>query len=200
MSTRGIVGVRVDGQDKLAYNHSDSYPEGLGDDVVKALRVMLAKKGLAKIKELARAVRLVDEQKDKPTPSDIARFREFCNTGVGGQTETDWYCLLRDLQGDIEATLNAGVMLDAREFIKDSLFCEWAYVINLDDEVLEVYMGFQRKPPVGRYAAERAKKEGGEYEEYYPCTLVASFPFAKLPRKVSASKEVKAAIKRHEDE
>ncbi len=27
MGTRGAYGVRIDGQDKIAYNHSDSYPE-----------------------------------------------------------------------------------------------------------------------------------------------------------------------------
>lgn len=37
VSTRGIVGVRVNGVDKLSYNHSDSYLAGLGVNTLKTL-------------------------------------------------------------------------------------------------------------------------------------------------------------------
>lgn len=33
--TRGAVGFRVDGVDKVTYNHSDSYPGGLGAAVLR---------------------------------------------------------------------------------------------------------------------------------------------------------------------
>ena len=45
-------------------------------------------------------------------------------------------------------------MPDATEFLKDSLFCEYAYVINLDKKQLDLFVGFQREkqetpnPPV----------------------------------------------------
>ena len=38
MGTRGILGFRKNGLDKLAYNHFDSYPEELGANVVKFCR------------------------------------------------------------------------------------------------------------------------------------------------------------------
>jgi hypothetical protein len=38
MSTRRILGVRVSGIDKLTYNHSDSYPSYLGNNVVQFSR------------------------------------------------------------------------------------------------------------------------------------------------------------------
>ena len=31
-------------------------------------------------------------------------------------------------------------MKDARDFLEDDLFCEYAYIINVDDDVLEIYM------------------------------------------------------------
>jgi len=42
---------------------------------------------------------------------------------------------------------------DARndEFIRDSLYCEYAYILNKDTNELEVYRGFQESPPEGRY-------------------------------------------------
>ena len=38
MGTRGLMGVRVDGVDKLTYNHWDSYPSGLGQDILEYLQ------------------------------------------------------------------------------------------------------------------------------------------------------------------
>ena len=35
MSTRGLLGFRVNGQDYITYNHSDSYPQWLGMRVVQ---------------------------------------------------------------------------------------------------------------------------------------------------------------------
>ena len=38
MSTRGAVGIRMNGIDKIGYNHFDSYPTGLGDDILTWLK------------------------------------------------------------------------------------------------------------------------------------------------------------------
>jgi len=106
----------------------------------------------------------------------------------------------RDFQGCIEI----GQMVDGIDFIKDSLFCEWAYLINLDRGVLEVYRGFQHKPAKNRYALTKdelavikadlkAKGKGEWYtshncatgkktrifhknKAYYNCDLIAQIP------------------------
>lgn len=36
-------------------------------------------------------------------------------------------------------------MLDGIDFIKDSVFCEYAYIINIGTQELEVYLGFNKK-------------------------------------------------------
>lgn len=186
MSTRGIFGVRVNGKDKLMYNHSDSYPSGLGIAMVEGTRNLLMKTGLEKTIEMATAIRLVDEHTDKPTPEDIKRLGKFANTNVGEQTEDDWYCLLRHAQGDIEAVLKAGVMIDGNEFVRDSLFCEWGYILNLDEKVLEVYRGFQEaKHNKGRYAktpklVEKDRDGKDRVSKYYSIALVKKVPFAEI--------------------
>jgi len=39
------------------------------------------------------------------------------------------------------------------DFLFDSLFCEYAYIINLDENILEFYIGFNKNPEAdGRYA------------------------------------------------
>lgn len=35
MSTRGAYGFRIDGQDKITYNHFDSYPDSLGVNLLQ---------------------------------------------------------------------------------------------------------------------------------------------------------------------
>ena len=180
MGTRGCMGVRVDGQDKLTYNHFDSYPDGLGDDMVKDIKKLLVE-GQKTLRAQALALQLVDENA-KPTAEQIAKLNQFADTRVSSGSTEEWYVLLRNLQGKFADTLYAGIMIDSHEFLKDSLFCEWAYIVNLDEQTFEVYQGFQRKPhTAGRYAALPVKQETKPgYDTYYPVALVATIPFDKL--------------------
>lgn len=178
MGTRGAYGVRVEGQDKIAYNHFDSYPAGLGRDLVKQLVELIETRGLVDVRELAKQLRAVNE--DDPI-DEITKARlgdKYTDAHVGNGPST-WYSFLRNLQGDIKATLtDARVYVDAYAFLADSLFCEWAYVINLDENVFEVYEGFaKRKHSKGRYATmERTD------DKYHPVKLIKTFPIdASLP-------------------
>lgn len=181
MGTRGALGVTIDGQDKITYNHWDSYPEGLGVDTVEKLINMFNTHGVEKVKEMARGIRLVDESK-KPTKEDIGQLHMYANIGVGNQSLEDWYCLLRGLQGQIDKYLKVGVMTDARSFLDDSLFCEYAYIFNFDTMKLEMYQGFQSAPhDKGRFANNNLEqpewRSGGPY---YPVALVKEFDYDDL--------------------
>lgn len=52
---------------------------------------------------------------------------------------------------------------DASEFIKEGLHCEWAYILNLDTQKLEIYSGFHAPAGQGRYNLQKTecKKEYG---------------------------------------
>jgi len=65
-------------------------------------------------------------------------------------------------------------MVDQADFLKDSLFCEWGYVINLDKGVLEIYRGFQKAPSKNRYHTN------GDDSGYYNCYLIREVPFATI--------------------
>lgn len=62
------------------------------------------------------------------------------------------------------------------EFIWDSLFCEYGYIMNYDTNELEVYTGFQNEPPEGRYhdygIAHRDRT--GVTDGYYACGLLTA--------------------------
>lgn len=180
MGTRGVYGFRVSGKDKVSYNHSDSCPSGLGVEILGQAITLGEHEGWDKIKKQAKAIRMVGRH-DKPTAEDIEKFGHKMNLGVGNQSPNDWYCLLRETQGDLIANLELGVMIDSADFILDSLFCEWGYIINLDSMKLEVYRGFQSKPHTnGRYAEMKSGRDDPE-DKYYPCALVAEFDLDNLP-------------------
>lgn len=179
MGTRGIVGFTLDGEDKLTYNHYDSYPDSLGEDMVDFVRNMDA----AAVKKQVQKLILVQEDGADPTPEQIEKLNHYCNPNVGARLSDarsnppiNWYQLLRETQGDPAAILEAGYMVDSRTFILDSLFCEYAYIINFDTNMLEFYKGFQREPGEGRFQYPNSATH-----EYYPCTLVGEYPLDNVP-------------------
>lgn len=166
MGTRGCYGFRKNGIDKLTYNHFDSYPDGLGRDVVKFCK----ETSIEEMNEIFDRIILIDEN-SKPTAEQIVECMKYYNGDVSTRTQEDWYCLLRETQGNLSVYKNGlKYMIDNNDFIKDSLFCEFAYIINLDTNCLEFWVGFQHEPDAGnRYGT----KEG---DGYYPCKMVAEYP------------------------
>jgi hypothetical protein len=174
MDTRGFVGFVIDGTEKITYNHNDSNPSSLGLNVLHWLRTVNG--ALETVRGQVRALRVVDPN-SSPTAEDVDRLRQFANRNVGERTPDDWYVLLRKTQGDPAAILQAGVIEDSSGFPTDSLFAEWGYLVNLDDETFEVYEGFQQTPhDKGRFATRPSADSS-----YAPVALVASWPFVALP-------------------
>lgn len=181
MGTRGFLGFVIDGQEKIAYNHFDSYPEELGNNVLGWLR--FAAQDVDNLRSLVAALKVVDPG-SAPTDEDIERLAQFHNPNVGGQKDRpDWYQLLRETQGNPGAMLQAGVIEDASGFPTDSLFAEWGYVVDLDAQTFEVYKGFQKeRHDKGRFASRPIDdKSHASGATYYPVALVASWPLKDLP-------------------
>lgn len=180
MGTRGLYGIRKDGVDKLTYNHYDSYPSGLGNEIVGFIQ-NTSDEGLNKFFDL---IRLVDgESKPKYEDIDACIKTGIANLDMSDRSVGDWYCLTRELQGNFKKyrelinTTQTIYMLDEHEFIKDSLFCEYAYIINLDDKTLEYYVGFQKQPDkTNRYGVKPNR-------DYYPCKMLKAFSFEDIRSK-----------------
>jgi hypothetical protein len=177
MSTRGFIGFVVDGTEKIAYNHHDSYPSGVGADVLTWLRTAVG--DIEALTEQARALRVVPVDSE-PTGADIERLRGSLDRSVGEPRDRpDWYQLLRRNQGNPAAMLAAGVIEDGSDFPTDSLFAEYGYVVDLDAQVFEVFRGFQTAPhSSGRFAGRTGPDDS---REYFPCALAASWRFDALP-------------------
>jgi hypothetical protein len=175
MGTRGCYGVRIDGKDHITYNHFDSYPAGLGTDIVAAILYEQKINGnLDKWKEKARQLKGVKDT-DTPTEEDKQRFAAYYDETVSNKSEDDWYCLLRRLQGDIAMMLDLGTYIDNHNFMQNGLFCEWAYIINFDTDELEVYRGFYKEPQAGRFANLPPAEPG-----FAPVALIRTFPLINI--------------------
>jgi hypothetical protein len=174
MGTRGIYGFRKNNEDKLTYNHFDSYPDYLGIAVVDFCKTT----NLQKLNDIYDRIVLIDSNK-KPTAEQITDCLKWANLEVSEQSSNDWYCLLRKAQGDLTAyTSGLKYMSKDNDFIKDSLFCEFGYIINLDNNKLEFWKGFQKEPQKNnRYGA---KQENG----FYPCKLAQTFPLNNIPENI----------------
>lgn len=169
MGTRGLYGLKKNNEDKLAYNHFDSYPECLGRDMIKFCK----RHPMNELKELFNKIELVGEEKPTEEQKRICKKNNWFNDAVSRQSDEDWYCLLRETQGDLETLMHAekAYMEDYKDFIKDSLSCEYAYIINLDKKVLEFWVGYQKTPTKKNRYGEEKDKYG-----YYPCKLLRSYP------------------------
>jgi hypothetical protein len=174
MGTRGVFGFHKDGVDKITYNHYDSYPTGLGEEVKK----FVTKHDADKLNEIFNGLIMIDSDNDvKPTPEQIEECMKYTDLSVSNQSVDDWYCLLRDAQGNPEAYAEGlKYMEEYSTFLKDSLFCEWGYVINLTTNRLEIYRGFQKRPQDNRYKYTKSKKDNG----YYNCALIREIPLSQV--------------------
>jgi hypothetical protein len=182
MGTRGFIGFVVDDQEKIAYNHNDSYPGGLGVDVLGWVRrVADTELGWEVARDTVRSLRVVDPN-SKATPADIEALSEFARPDVATRELSDWYVLLRETQGDPAAMLRAGVIEDASGFPADSLMAEYGYVVDLDAGRFEAYVGFQKEPhSEGRFAGRDVDSYADGLPQYYPVRLVASWPLSQPP-------------------
>lgn len=159
MGTRGAYGFIVDGKEKVSYNHMDSYPSHLCRGLLKELSTL---SDLNILTENVRNIIMV-EQGDTPNISDkeLSLLSEFTNNYVGsGNT---WYNILRESQGTIEPYCRQETpllyMTESKDFLYSSLFCEYAYIINLDTNMVEFYRGGNTHTDApGRYACPPSLK------------------------------------------
>lgn len=173
MGTRGCYGLYKNGVTKATYNHFDSYIEGLGKDILD----FVGNTSIPIMNKIFDKIELVREDSIL-TIEQIENCQDFTDLSVSNQNIMDFYCLLRKAQGDLNAyKTDLRYMIDNKEFIGDSCFCEYAYIINLDKNVLEFYKGFNKVPQNNRYSKFANSQENGGYCE---CKLVAEYKLVEI--------------------
>jgi hypothetical protein len=142
MSTSGFIGFRINGIIKGTYNHLDSYPSELGNDIVEFIRIVVKGGKIKGLKDKLSKVKFVD-QNSTPTHKQIVKYFKFSNIQVGSQNLEDWYVLLRNVQGikTLKYIMSNELhhIIDNTNFLSDTIMCEYGYVLNFDNSSIEFY-------------------------------------------------------------
>lgn len=196
MGTRHLIGVVLDGDFKIAqYGQWDGYPSGQG----ATIRNFLTSPNLDIVRfiENVRKLRWITDEETAVIEKTENWPKEF-----------PW--MSRDAGAEILLMVYSGQVPyvgDGLDFALDGLFCEYAYVIDLDGEnpTLEVYTGFHKEGEAikGRWANADPKSilEGGGTEGYLPVSLLKTYELAELPSEEDFVAELEAleAVARGEE-
>lgn len=184
MGTRGLTVVVLDGEYKVAqYGQWDHYPEGQGNTICDFIQNRM---DLDKLKQAVRACSWISSEEHKQRWVDCGADpnSDFVSMDISRKFGELYPELSRDTGGGIVEMIQerGGLKLqNSIGFAGDSLFCEYAYVLDLDNEVLEVYKGFNQDllDPSERFAdPEDIDLENSGNDKYNPVRLYRKFSFA----------------------
>lgn len=198
MGTRGSVGVIYQEQEKLGYNQFDSYPDGLGTNMLNFVSKINREDGWDEFKKSVAQLRNIEETEITDNQI-IEKYKKYSNLSVSEQKLSDPYCLFREIQGSdwLDEVYN-GNLQDFpfnNRFIKSSLFCDYAYIINLDTMKFEFYSGFQKIPQKGNKFGDTPNEDG-----YYPCRLVGVFNLLDIYDDITILEKMNKIIESEKDD
>ena len=185
MGTRNLTIVQLDGEYKVAqYCQWDGYPEGQGKTVLHFLRdycdLSIFKQKISLIEEAN-----AEYIKDLWTKEGADPISDMVSLDISDKFKKKYPHFHRDRGAKIlQMIYDDEVSLIQKDlsFAADSLFCEFAYVIDLDKDRLEVYKGFNEEPlsEDERFAFLTPKEYKGD-NKYFPIKLAKSYDLKKLP-------------------
>lgn len=191
MGTRHLTCVVKDGAFKVAqYGQWDGYPEGQGATIVEFLqRIQKLPDGLQQFREAVDNCTFLSDEEIRSSWINAGADPEsdYVTTEVSDRHGEMYPALSRDTGARVlEYIFNqrGGSLKNSVDFAGDSLFCEWAYVIDLDHNVLEVYTGFNKTNPEPKGRFRDLPREPRHYEsaeQYYPIELLGVFHLDPLP-------------------
>lgn len=149
MGTRHLIMVVHGGETKVAqYGQWDGYPSGQGITVLNFLK----KRSILKFKKKLSNCRFMNDD-DKKKLDNFLKSIGSSDGWLNDEQSTKYHeaypYLSRDIGADILDIIyksqNEILLQDSSEFAGNSLFCEWGYIIDLDQNQLEVYEGFNEE-------------------------------------------------------
>jgi len=178
MGTRNLTCIYADGEYKVAqYGQWDGYPDAGGAGILEALKATTPEELKEKAARCYEASEKEVKQKWIECGSDGG---EFASMEVSDKMKEIYPTLQRDMGWGIvkhlvENNAKQFPIQKNLEFAKDSLFCEWCYVVDLDSGTFEIYKGFNTEKCEGRFAD--MYNDG----EYHPVALVKTYKLDDLP-------------------
>jgi hypothetical protein len=156
MGTRNLTVAIYNNQVKIAqYGQWDGYPSGQGNTILEFLK------------------KLPDVKQEFLTNLSLCKFTED-GEGEAWSRNTGAKILHLILEKPLE-------LFNDYKFAADSLFCEFCYVLDFDNEVLEFYKGFNTKPIPENNRFYSLVFDRQRTVKYYPVKLLEKYHFSKLP-------------------
>ena len=192
MGTRNLTIVQFGGEYKIAqYGQWDGYTEGQGATI---LGFLLESGNKEKLKNALSRVRFIDSEgkdkefieeydknapewssePDKRTPEQKRWFETYITRNIGGE-----------ILGSVANSKDLEILLkDSIDFAADSLMCEWAYVVDFDNNTFEIFKGFNQEPLAEDERFKNAvleKDYSSVAKEYKPVKLFIKYDLDNLP-------------------
>ncbi len=124
MTTRSLTAVRINGEYKIAqYGYYDGYPSGQGVTILKFLLAEMDKNKF--IKKLKKLRFVINDQEERER--------------IERQYDYDGAKILKYIQNNEDY-----IVANNLEFAQDTAFCQWAYLIDFDDNSFEIYSGLKK--------------------------------------------------------
>jgi len=150
MGTNGLIRVIANKQKYCSYNHLDSYPSGLGTQLVSQLATLLLRFGSysAVASQFAQKLKLVrddDATCPPPTAAEMASITTACaavqsplmnmiTQQVQSSHGLTWYSACRGMQGNILLSIETGYWLEYGDVPQ-----EYVYELDFDKEQLSCW-------------------------------------------------------------
>lgn len=196
MGTRHLIAVQVDGKYKVAqYGQWDGYPSGQGIEVLRFLHEVEVPNFYDQVSKLEWIPESIHQSLWIQAGADPGD--PWVNCEISDRFRSMYPELSRDTCAGVLQIIADGQvkhgLVNAIDFAYESLFCEWAYVIDLDKGTFEIYEGFNSKL---LDESERFYKAEPDEDGYYGVKLTQKYPLWNLP----TEHEFLAWAKRAEEE
>lgn len=185
MGTRSLTVVQHNNQIKVAqYGQWDGYPKGQGITLLSFLKDASKVEALKELLPKVRFQTKEDIQELTSFLKSIGCENGWMNIEQGNLFRNKYPMHHRDVGGEILDLIllhkdsNEIILTDTYYFATDSLWCEWAYVVDFDKNTFEVYAGLNTSEITKEDRFFDLYKEDCKYK---PVKLIISFSLDTLP-------------------
>lgn len=154
MGTRNLTIVKLGGKVKVAqYCQWDGYPTGQGETISEFIREKL---DLRKFKAKVKALQFATDEEVESLWKSCGAKGEFVTMDISETFEKKYPQFHRNTGADVLQLIQDGKvdkLTNSIDFLKDGLFCEYAYEIDLDAKKVKVYTGGTKPSKIYTFSA-----------------------------------------------
>jgi hypothetical protein len=195
MGTRNLTAVKINNEYKIAqYGQWDGYISGQGATVFDFLQTLISNNQVDKFKlqlskcsfETAKDIKekqAFDISICENNPTTLRYSSEYWDIYKAKYPFDSRDVCAKILQEVLDSELSSIVLQDNLNFAENSLFCEYAYIIDFDSNTFEIYTGYNQiaLPETDRFYNSSFNSTSARGDVYYPVKLLKSYALDNLP-------------------